>query len=462
MSTRGEPTLFQGDPEALERQRSHQLFFRNTGVTLLARFLLLLLGLASSAILARGLGPEGRGVYALALLVPTMAVTFAQLGVATSTAYHTAKGTYDVGQILSSNILLALLLGLAGGVGAGIVVAFFRDTIVPGVPPRLLAIGLLLIPLELLLAYTESILQGLEDFLRYNAVQLLRPLLFIGALLAAFAWLPATPESIIWLTLFVLVLTDVVVLGLVLRVAKGWAWRPSHSYVRASLSFGARSHLGGIMTFLYLRVDMLLLNGMAGPAAVGYYSVAVSIVEKLAMLSQAVGVVLLPRAAADSQLPLHETLTPALFRAVLLVTTLSGVVLWFLARSFVLALYGPDFAETIRPMQYLLPGIIALAGARVLGNEILGRGHPIVNTVSSGIALAANVLLNLLWIPPWGACGAALASTVAYTFVLLFRVVAVGRLTHTSPLRLFRFSSADAALCRAAASYVGARLRRRR
>ncbi|MEW5825450.1 MAG: oligosaccharide flippase family protein [Candidatus Bipolaricaulota bacterium] len=455
----GEPSAAQAVKDGLEQRQ--RLLFRNTGMTLLARFILLLLGIASSAILARGLGPEGRGIYTLALLIPTMAVTFAQLGVATSTTYHVAKRTHTVGQVLSSNMLLALLLGAGGGVGAALVVAFFRDAVVPGVPFRLLAVGLLLIPLELVLAYTESILQGLEEFVRYNAVQLLRPLLFIGALLAVFAWLPATPEPVIWLTLLVLVLTDAVVLGFVLKETKGWVWHPSRAYIRASLSFGARSHLGGIMTFLYLRVDMLLLNGMAGAAAVGYYAVAVSIVEKLAMLSQAVGVVLLPRAAADGRLPLRESLTPVLFRAVLTVTALAGVLLWYLARSLVLTLYGSDFADTIQPLQYLLPGIVALAGARVLGNEILGRGHPLVNTVSSGIALAINVAFNLLWIPLWGASGAALASSLAYISVLLFRVLAVGRLTGTSPLFLFQFSSADVALYRTAVTYFGTRLQRR-
>jgi len=65
----------------------------------------------------------------------------------------------------------------------------------------------------------------------------------------------------------------------------------------------------------------------------------------------------------------------------------------------------------------LLPGVVLLGGAKVLTNEIAGRGYPHYNSVNSGLALILTVILDLVLIPRYGALGAALASSLAYTAI---------------------------------------------
>ena len=68
-------------------------------------------------------------------------------------------------------------------------------------------------------------------------------------------------------------------------------------------------------------------------------------------------------------------------------------------------------------MLLLLPGVVLLGGAKVLTNEIAGRGYPHYNSLNSGLALVLTVIFDLVLIPRYGVVGAALASSLAYTAI---------------------------------------------
>lgn len=69
------------------------------------------------------------------------------------------------------------------------------------------------------------------------------------------------------------------------------------------------------------------------------------------------------------------------------------------------------------PMLALLPGVVLLGGAKVLTNEITGRGYPHYNSINAGLALVLTVVLDLVLIPRYGVLGAALASSIAYSAI---------------------------------------------
>jgi Na+-driven multidrug efflux pump len=58
-----------------------------------------------------------------------------------------------------------------------------------------------------------------------------------------------------------------------------------------------------------------------------------------------------------------------------------------------------------------------LGGAKVLANEIAGRGYPKYNSINAGLALVLTIVFDLILIPRYAVLGAALASTIAYTAI---------------------------------------------
>jgi Na+-driven multidrug efflux pump len=73
-------------------------------------------------------------------------------------------------------------------------------------------------------------------------------------------------------------------------------------------------------------------------------------------------------------------------------------------------------------MLVLLPGVILLGSAKVLTNEMVGRGYPQYNSINAGIAFILTVMFDLILIPRLGVLGAALASSISYTAVFLASV----------------------------------------
>ena len=70
--------------------------------------------------------------------------------------------------------------------------------------------------------------------------------------------------------------------------------------------------------------------------------------------------------------------------------------------------FGPSFA----PLLVLLPGVVALSGSNVVGSYLRGIGRPGITSSISLIALAVNLVLNLVLIPRYGIIGASAASVV--------------------------------------------------
>ncbi len=404
-------------------------FIRDTAYTFAARVLALGVGVLTSAIVARYLGPEGRGIYALALLLPSLTVNFVQFGVGSATVYHVAREEHPLKRILGGNLLLLLAASGIGLVAGAIVVVFFRDVVFEGTPERFLYLALPLIPLDLLLAFFQPVLLGRQRFLAFNAIEFSRTGLRLVAMVVLLAWLRGGPGMAILGSVAVAVLSGAALLTMVRRDAGQGGWIASGPYVKEALSYGARAYPGNVLSFLHLRVDLLLINGYLGPASVGLYAIAVALVDQLALISRAAATALFPRVAAGTANAKSVNLTPLVTRTVLLVSGGAGAVLCLVAGFLVRLLYGVAYLPAIDPLRILIIGTVALAGARVLANDMAGRGRPILNSYTTGIALVVNIAFNVIFIPRWGLLGAAWASATTYGLLLFLRAFAYVRVT---------------------------------
>jgi len=394
-------------------------FVRETTVTFTSGVLNLVVGIGASVILARVLGPEGRGIYALAALLPSLIVTFGNLGIGPATVYYVARGEFRREEILGTNVLLSVGIGGIGALAGLVVVLFFRENVFPGVAPGYLLLALVLVPVEVFFSYVRYVLLGAQRIKEFNYVQIAQSVLFLGFVALALLGLKAGVNGAILAGLFTWLIVDALVFRLTLQVAGGIDLKPNISYIKQATTYGVQAHLVNILGFLNYRVDMFLVNGFLGPAAVGLYAVGVGLVEKLWMVSHAASTVLFPRVAAEKEEDRRKEFTPLVARTLLWTTALGALLLALFSRWIVLLLYSEAFLPAVSALRALLIGIVALSAGRVLSNDIAGRGFPGLNIYTGLAAVVTNVILNLLWIPRYGIVGAAWASTVSYTVSFL-------------------------------------------
>lgn len=366
---------------------------------------------------ARLLAPESNGWHHLAVLLPTLLMTFFNAGLPTATVCFVGGGQSSRAMAVAVNLRVGSLLGIAGLLfGLGLVL-LAGDRVFPGVGGSLLLLALLLYPIMLARMLTLGLLQAFEDFRWYNIASLLLPVGSLLSLPLLLALGGVTP----FMTISAFAVGNAVSCGVAAwRVALGSKReRLDRREVRAAgtrfLAFGMKSLASNVLTFLNYRADLMLVNLFLMPVAAGVYVVALQISEKLWLLSQAVATVALPRMARvqeDARASNAMTVRACQWTTVL--TLAAACVTAGAAPWIVPLLFGGVYSDAAAPLIWMMPGIVALAGGRILANAITAAGKPHWNAVTAVLTLVVNVVLNVLLIPVMGLRGAALATTVAY------------------------------------------------
>jgi O-antigen/teichoic acid export membrane protein len=91
--------------------------------------------------------------------------------------------------------------------------------------------------------------------------------------------------------------------------------------------------------------------------------------------------------------------------------------------------YGERFAHATVLGLILLPGVLVIGLGKALSAVTTGRGHPRYALFLSLISFPFTVALYALMIPPWGATGAATASTISYVLTTIVAWIFYRRVT---------------------------------
>ncbi len=398
-------------------------FARNVTSTFGTQIIALLLATLNAAVIARILGPSGKGILALTVLMPNVFALFLSGGISVANVYYTGQKRYDL-PTLSANAMAITVMATALGIviAAGLYASGLMAKLLPGVPLGLLALALLGLPFSLLNNYFTSLLQGLQRISQINLASLIQRSSLVALsilLVAGLGW------GLIGAVLAVLAssVLAVAVLSVMLHRCGARFWPRWNSLViKTTLKFGLRGYVANVLQFFNYRLDLFLVNYFLGPSSTGIYTVAVAMAEMLWYLPNAVGFVIFPKAANTTAEAMNR-FTPRVFRLTLALTAAGAVALAIIGKPFIEIVYSPAFASAYGPMLALLPGVVLLGGGKVLTNEIAGRGYPQYNSIASGASLVLTVGLDLWLIPRLGVLGAAVASSVAYVAIFILALV---------------------------------------
>jgi O-antigen/teichoic acid export membrane protein len=404
-------------------------FGKNINMTIIRQLIVAILGLGTSVLLARILGPDGKGIFSMVILLPTLIVTFSNLGISPASVYYLARKDFSLVYVVRGNIFLGLGISGAAIIVSIIMVSFCSGILFPGIPQGLLFLGIILIPLSILQSYLISIFQGVQNFRIYNILCYIPQ--GVTLVIASIGLLAFKPE--VWVAILANILG--VSTGLIISIInlKQYLFskiKGTALYMKKSIGYGWKAHLSNILAFLNHRVDMFLINSFLNPTSVGLYSISVSVAERLWMLSQSVSVVLLPRVSElkddeDSR----RKITPLISRWTLLVTVLIAVILAVISPWIIKIIFGEEFRESAFALQILLPGIVTGSISRVIANDISARGKPEINMYTSLFTVAINIFFNIILIPEMGINGAALATSVSYSLGAIAKLIIYSKLT---------------------------------
>ena len=361
--------------------------------------------IASGILVARALGVEGRGEFAVIALVPSVLSQLGTLGVPLALTYFIARDPRDGPACLRSlmPLILVQIVGLTIA-QVGILLLLARDnerTAMLAVIP--------VMPALIAQQYGLAVLQGQQRFTLFNIFRV-SPAALYALALGVLVALSKTD-----LVELVLAWTGAnLIAGLTLTaVAIDYARRPSgpspSNRFRDLLRYGCSALLGSSSPAEILRFDQAVIAVSLSRTALGLYVVAVAFTNLPRFISQSVGMVAFPKVAAAGAAArqlVHTYLLLVLVVAGLVVALLEVAVRWLIPW-----LFGADFHGAVTTAQILLVAALLLAVRRVLSDVAQGLGNPISSSIAEAVNLGVALPLIAIAAPLWGIEGAAMALT---------------------------------------------------
>lgn len=377
--------------------------------TLFARAATLVMTMCSGVLLARQLAPAGRGTYYVLLSVAIMSYFLGNLSVdqaMVSRWQHAAERP----ALRANSLVLGPVLGSIAALAAGTVaVTSGAVGTVTSSEPFLLAIVLLTVPVNVTCTYVSGVL-SLE-----GRIRLVTWGSFGGSAtqFVMLAFCSATGSLDIATAVFIWMLSVVVPLALFLGLGRfSVICRDARLAVRAVM-IGLRNHLGLVAVLLLMRVDVLMVNTLASPAAAGLFSVAVTLVDLVSVATLSLSLVGLAR-QADQDISDAARVTATATRLAGLVGVVAMAVLCLAAPVLIPVVYGPEFADSAVQVFGLAPGFLVYAATRPIWTHLLRLDRPGKATGIALLAFALNAVLAVALIPVMGVLGCAIASSIAF------------------------------------------------
>src|SRR5208282_535864 len=389
--------------------------------------------------LARTLGPEPLGIYALGMTIVGFLGVFNGLGLPQAAvrfvAHYTASGKTEqlrqflvsaTGLILAANVALGLTVL---GVGPWVAAHFYHT---PALTPYLKFFALIMM-LGALSTFFAKVLQGYKEVSRLTVITD-----FVGTPLTILA----SGVLITWgagLRGYVVaqVISAAAVLALLLRLVwkltppaarplQSKVWRPESQV----LSFSATVLGIGLLDFLAGQSDRILIGFYMNARNLGIYAVASAVVAYIPIALQSVNQIFSSTIAdlhtrGERQLlgRLYQTLT----RWVLAFTLPLAVVIMVFARPL-MRIFGADFEAGWLVLIIGTVGQLVNCGVGSVGYLLLMSGNErrLIKVQADAAVVTAG--LSFALVPQWGIVGAAVASAATNILTNLWNLAQSHRL----------------------------------
>jgi PST family polysaccharide transporter len=193
-------------------------------------------------------------------------------------------------------------------------------------------------------------------------------------------------------------------------------WTANQQRIRRALSDCWPIAIAGVAVVVYMRIDQVMLGQMLGNEAVGVYSAAARISEVWYFIPTAIVASVTPALIEAKKLSttLYYVRVSQLFRLMSGIALAIAIPLTFASDYVASLLYGDAYegVGTILAIHIWAALFVFLGVAQSPWS--INEGLTRVALLRTVLGAVANVVLNLLLIPPYGPMGAAVATTISY------------------------------------------------
>ena len=384
-------------------------------------------------LLTRTLGPDGYGVLALALSIFALSRFFSESGVPWSGARYIANNRIErpgraVAAVYESGWLL-----LATAVGVSIAVAVFADELAGLLGEPALAtplfVGALLVAFRSIHQYNQVILQGFEAIVETAKLHTIEGLLSLAFVATFVVYRPSPTAAVAG---YALAYASGAIVGLFLlrRVVGELGVEPvdRRPIRRKILAYNVPLSVTRLSNEIDKEVDVVLVGLFAGPVQVAFYTIGKQLSQLTRVPATSIGFALSPSYGAERGTGAVEGATEIYQESLsktLVLYVPAAVGIFVVAGVAIPTVFGGGYAGAVPIVQLLSLFVLFEAVERITGPALDYLGRARARAILKMVTSLANLGLNLLLIPPFGAVGAAVATVITYGTYAVGSVVVV-------------------------------------
>lgn len=384
-----------------------------------------MVGLAtvSGVVVARGLGPDGRGHWAAILAYFTLAQVLSEVGQSGAVTYFVSQNPRQLVATVARSRGIMIVAGIVL-TAAGLL----ATPLLAGDDPELqTAYALMFVGVLLNSVFAANVyaLQAVS-ISRWNIVRVAQPL-FYAIVITAFTIVGQLSLVGVACCLVVSVLLQFIVLGLVKGPVPGASADKELGIGRRRLlRYGGAYAGAAIPTAFAGQYDKLVLSRTVPASDLGQYAVGSTVASLVSPFATAIASVMFPRA---SRLGLAPDERGRLEATTLIRTALVSVIvsagLCLVAPALVPVLFGPSFAAAV-PLVWALASVMVLRSlSQVAGAFVRARNRPGKAAAAQIMGLVIGLLVMGPAINRWGVFGAPVALGVGEFVTLAAIAVAL-------------------------------------
>lgn len=400
--------------------------------------------LLTGVIVARELGPVSMGLWVILSMIPSYAESFGRLKFDVAAVYFLGKGKYNVGDVVSTLNILALissaciLIPIIWQIDWLYGLLFAKSSIDV---KHLIYLVLPQIPLHFLYMNYSYLFIHREDVTTYNRMVVIQALVSsAGGILLLVVFRLGLMSVLLASTISILVslIYGIVKFGPVKRDCF-----VNLGLVKDLFSYVYKLYIAGIVGHINTYITNLIVALYLVPAQVAYFSMAQGKGQLLDKVPSAMGTILFPRISnMDNELESSQLAARA-FRTALLILLVAGAVAYIVVKPAVLLLYGRAYLPMVIPLWIILPGLILSSAASTLSQYFQGIGRADIVAKISFLPMCLQIICALILVPRLGLMGASVAFLTACIANALLQIIFFLRLTNLSFIKHMLFGRED-------------------
>ena len=197
--------------------------------------------------------------------------------------------------------------------------------------------------------------------------------------------------------------------------------------VKATMSQSWPFGLAGLFVFIYMQSDIILINYITGSKEAGQYSVAFSIMSAVylfpAVIYQKFLLPKIHRWANHDREKFFQVYRQG-NKVMVFTGVIAMIVVYFFSDWGIPFLYGQEYSEAVIFLKILALCIPVYFLASSIGATLVTQNHMKIKVKYMGVVAIINLLLNVVFIPGYGAVGAAIATVLSNVILLSIYYVA--------------------------------------